>query len=276
MVNPLATLGLGLIVGGLALPLAVAPLYNWLARTLRGAQMPAGYLISGLLPGAALSAMCRLEPTWSERHLALLAILGSLNVGLGYLLALRSSQIVDTLSGILIAQSGSSILALTIVRTAGWNVLFYVTASSSLSLACLWALVINARQPDGQPIALEDIAGLGRRRPWLAAAVTLCLLNLVAIPPLAGGMGQIALYRAVATAGRGWVLTPAAIGRLLSWFLAGRWLRAIWQLPLVDRRWVLTTSEIAVVAILAAIGSLLGGIGVKPLLNWIATLASTP
>ncbi len=270
--NPLAALGLGLIIGGLTLPLGVASLHTWLASMLRETRTPGRYLVSCVLPGAAIAALGHFEQAWSEWLLALLSILGSLNIGLGYLLALRSSQIPEVLSGIVIAQSGVSTLALTAVPTTGWEVLFYVIASNGLSVTCLWAWAVGARPVDRRPLIVENIAGLGRHRPWLAGAATLGLLNLAGMPPLAGGMGQLALFRAVVAGGRGWAIFPAAIGVLLAWFMAGRWIWTMWMRPLQERTWLPVAPEIAVIALVTAGGALLAGTQAEAIMDWIANL----
>src|SRR3546814_16832136 len=53
--------------------------------------------------------------------------------------------------------------------------------------------------------ALDDYAGLAGGRPWAALALTIAFLSLVGIPPLAGFIGKLALFRATIEAGYAWL-----------------------------------------------------------------------
>src|SRR3546814_7787676 len=44
--------------------------------------------------------------------------------------------------------------------------------------------------------ALGDYTGLSQVKPWAALALTIAFLSLVGIPPLAGFVGQLTLFRA--------------------------------------------------------------------------------
>jgi NADH-quinone oxidoreductase subunit N len=275
-VNPWATLGALLIVGGLALSLGLVPLHTWLYDTYRQVPAPSGVLVSLVLPAAVTAALSRLVQAWPEPPHWLLAIPGAAGVLLGYGHALRSWRVRDALAGVAAAQSGLLFLAWNTAPAAGWGPLFHTLMANGLSLSCFWALVVNARHPDNRPLVLGDIAGLGRRRPWMAAALTLCLLNLAGAPLLAGWAGQLYVVRTALTAGYPWVIAPFAAWALLAWLLAGKWMSAIWlQLP-GERAWLRTAPEIAVVALAAAGGALLGGIYAAPIWAWIASLAIGP
>ena len=60
---------------------------------------------------------------------------------------------------------------------------------------------------------LERFAGLGQKRPWLAAMMTLFLLSLAGIPPFAGFMGKILVFQAAIQTG---YITLAVIGIVTS------------------------------------------------------------
>jgi NADH-quinone oxidoreductase subunit N len=272
--NPLAVMGSGLVLAGLGVPLVIVPFHSWLTGIYRGTRTPAGILIALILPGTAIVSLGRLAPVLSARTLALLSLLGSLSILWGYWRALRSALLRDGLAGIATAQSGLLLLALIGLPTMGWSPLFYVLVSNGLNLLCLWALDANARRIDGEALLLTDIVGLGRRRPWLAGAVTLCVLNIAGMPPLSGWTAQMIAARAATAGGAGWVIGLSIAGMFLAWLFAGRWLHALWMRPTADRAWTSSMPEIAVVAVVSAAGTLLIGTYAGLLLGSFTALAA--
>ena len=82
------------------------------------------------------------------------------------------------------------------------------TAGAFAGLAALERLGGN----DPQPWDLDRFAGLAKRRPWAAAAIALLMLSLAGIPPTAGFMGKLLVFRAAVDAG----LVPLAVIGMLS------------------------------------------------------------
>ena len=270
--DPVAMLGLGLVVSGVAPLLGVIPFHTWLPGTTNRARVLGAALISMILPGAAIATLARLGGTWTGRPLAVLAVLGALSVGYGYLRALRAHRVRDAVAGVAIAQSGTLTMALGTVPTEGWSTLLYVLFGSGLHLACLWGMAVNARRQDGAPLTIDDIAGLGQRRPWLATAVTLCLLSLAGAPPLAGAMGQLRLLPSIIAHGYGWAAGLAIAGNGIAWLLLFRWAFTMWMHPLPDRAWVPTSPEVPVVVLSAAIGTFAAGVYAGVVIEWIEQL----
>jgi len=64
--------------------------------------------------------------------------------------------------------------------------------------------------------AVRDYAGLGRRHPLLALALSLFLLSLVGIPPLAGFVGKVYLFGAAVRAGFVWLAVIAVLNSALA------------------------------------------------------------
>jgi NADH-quinone oxidoreductase subunit N len=57
---------------------------------------------------------------------------------------------------------------------------------------------------------------MGRRAPWLAAAMTVFLLSLAGIPATAGFIGKWWLFAAIIQAGYGWLAVVAALNTAVS------------------------------------------------------------
>jgi NADH-quinone oxidoreductase subunit N len=266
--NSLAALGIGITIAGLSQWWGLEPwgAFRWAPHTGQ-APTPRGLLIALILPGAAAAAMSRLSGALAGPWLTVLAVLGSLSLVVGYLRALCSYHIAGMLRGIIAAQSGILALALVCQPTVGWAPFFYLLASNALSLLGLWVVI-----SDGDTNTRDDVAGLGKRTPWLAAGATLCLLNLAGMPPLAGLTGQTALLQASTQEGHRWLQAPLAASSLPAWLWATRWILTFWVRLPQDRPQRRTSPEIALIALLSAGGTLLAGLGAARIWGWIDAL----
>jgi NADH-quinone oxidoreductase subunit N len=74
-------------------------------------------------------------------------------------------------------------------------VLYYLSGYLFTVLAAFTVICLVLRQADGED--LSGLAGLHRRAPLLAAALTLAMASLAGIPPLAGFFGKFLLLKAV-------------------------------------------------------------------------------
>jgi NADH-quinone oxidoreductase subunit N len=87
-----------------------------------------------------------------------------------------------------------------------------------------WAVVIALEKAEGKGLAIDDYAGLGRRKPALAAAMTIFMLSLTGMPPTLGLVGKFYLFR---TAIAGGFVGLAVIGVLTSLISAYYYLRVV-------------------------------------------------
>jgi NADH-quinone oxidoreductase subunit N len=102
-------------------------------------------------------------------------------------------------------------------------VLFYLLAYTFTTVGTFGVLTLCERAGE-EAVAVRDYAGLGRRHPTLAFTLSLFLLSLVGIPPLAGFVGKFYLFGAAVQAGYLWL---AVIGVLNSAVAAYYYLRVI-------------------------------------------------
>jgi len=143
--------------------------------------------------------------------------------------------------------------------------LFYLAAYTLTSFGA-WGVVIALEKADGSGLNIDDYAGLGRRQPLLAAAMTVFMLSLIGLPPTLGLVGKIYLFRAVIAGG---YYPLAVVGVLTSMLSAFYYLRVVVKMymqdgePLVTReRWLDLT--VAAMAVLTVVISLFPA----PLFDW--------
>src|SRR3546814_6181133 len=64
--------------------------------------------------------------------------------------------------------------------------------------------------------ALGDYTGLSQVKPWAALALTIAFLSLVGIPPLAGFVGKLTLFRATIEGDYAWLAILAVANTVIS------------------------------------------------------------
>ena len=102
-----------------------------------------------------------------------------------------------------------------------------------------WGIVISLEEANGKGLEIDDYAGLGRKKPLMAAAMTVFMLSLTGIPPTLGLIGKFYLFSAVIAADFYWL---AIVGVLTSLISAFYYLRVVVTMYMKDGE-PKTTSE---------------------------------
>src|SRR5437879_12150974 len=125
-----------------------------------------------------------------------------------------------------VAPAGHLLVAVGTGTTAGLAAfIFYLVAYTLTTLAAFALLAAKGR--DGErDVRIDDLAGLGTSRPWLAFALAVCMLSLLGFPGTAGFIGKWYILVAATAAGQ---LLLAAILVLTSVISAGSCLLVIME-----------------------------------------------
>jgi NADH-quinone oxidoreductase subunit N len=119
-------------------------------------------------------------------------------------------------------------------------------------------VVIALEKSEGKGLEIADYAGLGRKYPALAAAMTVFMLSLIGFPPTLGMVGKFYLFRAVLSGGYVWL---AIIGVLTSLISAFYYLRVVVTMymqdgdPVTEREtWLtITTGATAIITVVVSL-----------------------
>jgi NADH-quinone oxidoreductase subunit N len=218
--GPLFWTGAGLLAVGLAFKLALVPFHTWAPDVYQGAPFPAAAFMSVVPKVAAFAALARvllvaLSPA-APIASAILAALAVLTMTVGNLLSLAQEDLKRTLAYSGIVQAGYVLVALVPGSQGGAAaVLFYLLGYALTNLGAF--AVVTAWSCRGQShIAVHDLAGMGFRRPWMAAALALFLLSLAGIPLTAGFAGRFQAFDVAMQAGWRWLVVVAALNSVVS------------------------------------------------------------
>jgi NADH-quinone oxidoreductase subunit N len=152
---------------------------------------------------------------------------------LGNLTALRQTNIVRMLAYSSIAQGGFILVPLAVAEDAPVSsfeaVVIYILIYGAMNLGAFAVVIAVARRTGSA--AISSYRGLGQTAPALGLTMTVFLMSLAGIPPLAGWFAKFVMFRAVFEAS-----TPsatvlgviAAVNTVIAFFYYAAVARQIW------------------------------------------------
>ena len=226
-------IGAAMILVGLGFKVAVVPFHMWTPDVYQGAPtsvtgfMAVGAKVAGF--AALLRVFFLAYPSLAPSMAPVIAVLAAVTMILGNVVAIAQTNIKRLLAYSSIANAGYILMALVpmgqdeIAARAVASALFYLFTYAITSF-CAWAVVIAVEQSEDKGLEINDYAGLGRRQPLLAAAMTVAMLSFTGIPPTLGFFGKFFLFGTVIEGGYIWL---ALVGVLTSLVSAYYYLRVV-------------------------------------------------
>ncbi len=233
--HPELVLGILLVFLGLGFKIGMVPLQVWVPDVYQGAPTPVTAFLSVGSKAAGFALLLRLNASiagpGTERSLQLLfTALAFATLFYGNLAAIPQTNVKRLMGYSSIGHCGYMLLGFAVLRVGGDSlvggeggrfdpataaegtgaVLFYLLAYAFTNMAAFVAIVVFSGATGSHE--LDDYAGLSRRSPLLAGSLTVALLSLAGVPPLAGFFGKFLLLRSVALTGPEGLLLLAAAG----------------------------------------------------------------
>lgn len=196
--SPLAIAGLGLALAGLYYKLAIFPFHFWTPDVYQGSSNETASLIASLPKVGAAAVLVRFVSLAAPGHATVAALLSGLAIAsmlFGNLIALVQTDFKRLLGFSGIAHAGYTVVGFVALSDAGYaSALYYISGYMLMVLACF--VVISRVSRDGTNVAIEELAGLHRRSPLLAATLIVGVFGLAGIPPFVGFMGKLSILTA--------------------------------------------------------------------------------
>ena len=194
------TVGVVLIVVGLAIKMAVFPLHGWMPDAYTYAPPPVTMFIAAVMSKVSAYALLRvlffvLPPTGAvETALSVLSWVAAGGVLAGSVLALAQTDVRRMLAYSSVGQMGYVVLGLSLGNAAALTGALLHITGHALAKACLFGAVGSLPRETTQA-DVAGFAGASRRAPLTMAAFTLAALSLVGVPPTAGFFSKWYLLR---------------------------------------------------------------------------------
>ncbi len=202
-------LGILMVLAAFGFKLAAAPFHMWAPDTYQGAPIPVAAFLSTVPKAAMFGALARLLLASSDLFdfelIVALAALSVLSVILGNLVAITQQEITRLLAYSGVAQVGYLLMGVCALGS-GWSskqldltqealgaLLFYLLVYTVTNMA-LWVVILLVSELR-QSSNLDAFNGLSKSSPLLAFALLIGTLSLAGVPPLAGFVGKVYLFR---------------------------------------------------------------------------------
>ena len=231
-IQPLLLMGIVMTLVGFAFKIAAAPFHLWAPDAYQGAPVPSAAFIAsgskvasfvvlgkivlvGFGPVHGSAAWHAMIAGWAP----VLAVLAALSIVIGNLVALAQSNVRRLLAYSAVAHAGYTLLGLIAGGRDGFSAtLFYTTVYAFTLVGAFGVVALVRRETSGDD--LQNFTGLRSRSPLLAGCMSIFMLSLAGLPPLAGFFGKFYLFsvalRAGANHGLLWLVALALFGSLVS------------------------------------------------------------
>jgi NADH-quinone oxidoreductase subunit N len=210
--SPLLAVALVMVVVGFGFKVAAAPFHLWAPDAYQGAPVASAAFIasaskvagialffrlfwSGLVPGVGSTWSFDGPPGW----FVVLGLLAAASLLLGNFAAIVQGNLRRLLAYSAIAHAGIMLLGVMIGGTAGTRPLLYYVITYAIATVGAFGIVATLEAAGVGP-RITDLAGLWRRSPVLAACLSVFVLSLAGIPPLAGFFGKFFIFAGIFSA----------------------------------------------------------------------------
>ncbi|MGH1481108.1 MAG: NADH-quinone oxidoreductase subunit NuoN [Geminicoccales bacterium] len=204
-------IGLVFVAAGLAFKLAAVPFHMWTPDVYEGAPTPVTAFLAAAPKVAAMGLTIRVfyQPfgDWVSQWQQIIVFISIASMLLGAFAAIGQSNIKRLLAYSGIGHIGFALVGLAAGTEKGvYSVLVYLAIYLVMTLGAFACVLVMRR--NGAPVEqIDDLRGLARQQPLLAASIAVFMFSLAGIPPLAGFFGKLYVFMAAVDAD----LVPLAI-----------------------------------------------------------------
>ncbi|MFQ4143050.1 NAD(P)H-quinone oxidoreductase subunit N [Chlorogloeopsis sp. ULAP02] len=185
------------VIAGVGFKISAAPFHQWTPDVYEGAPTPVIAFLSVGSKAAGFALAIRLLttvfPLVAEEWKFVFTALAVLSMILGNVVALAQTSMKRMLAYSSIAQAGFVMIGLIADSQAGYaSMVFYLLVYLFMNLCGFTCIILFSLRTGTDQIA--EYSGLYQKDPLLTLGLSIALLSLGGIPPLAGFFGKIYLF----------------------------------------------------------------------------------
>jgi len=233
-------LGVLLVIVGLGFKISAFPFQIWTPDVYQGAPTPTTAFLAVGSKAAGFVLLLRFlftaVPSVVHTHAftTMFLVISGITILYGNLCALPQRNLKRLLGYSSISHAGYLLLGVAALNASGQAaILYYLAGYVFTVLAAFLVIAIVLRHLDAEDIS--GLAGLNQRSPLLAATMTISMVSLAGIPPLAGFFGKFLLLKSAVEAaqttgnnGYYWLVFIALAGVVISLYYYFGIIRAIY------------------------------------------------
>lgn len=278
------TVALMMMIAGLTFKLAIVPFHMWAPDVYEGAPTPVTAFLSIGSKAAGLAAIVRIFDgmliAFATDIMAphnwglMLAVLAAITMIIGNIVALRQTNIKRMLAYSSIAQAGYIMVGVVAATQLGVaSVGFYMFAYMFANMGAFAIVVVYAEKTGSEQIS--DFAGLSKSSPVLSALMSMFMLSLAGIPPLAGFMAKYYIFAAAIQAGYTWLVILALLTSVISLYYYANIIRLMYLVDGENKHHIIPSFPAGLVLGIAGIGVVLFGVLPQSILDLAIQTASS-
>ena len=256
-----------LIIAGLAFKVSLFPFHFWAPDVYEGAPTPVAGFLSTASKAAGFAVILRLLtasfPILSSNWSLILAVLATLSMTVGNLIAITQKSVKRMLAYSSIAHAGYAMIGVVAFSQLGMaSVVFYLIAYVLTNLLAFGIVGIVGRATGSDDFSAYN--GLSRRNSTLALGALVAFLSLAGMPPFAGFVAKVFVFLAAINSGWIWLAVVGVLNSIVGLFYYLNVLKSIYLYRIEnqdeDKHPLLVRRPAAVALVVLVVGILLVGI----------------
>ena len=219
--------GVALVTVGLLFKTAAAPFHAWSPDVYQGAPTPVtGFMAAGVKATAFLALVrfyYMVGGSFGWDMAPFLWTVAILTIAVGTVVGVVQSDVKRMLAYSAIAHAGYMLIGIIAFNGLAISaLLLYALAYGAATVGAFGVVTLvrasHAGAAGAEATDLESFAGLGRRSPWLAGAMTVFLLSFAGVPLTAGFIAKFELFIAGVGGGALWLVIAAVVSSAITAF----------------------------------------------------------
>ena len=215
-------IGMILTTVGLGFKVALVPFHAWTPDVYEGAPTNVTAFMAAATKAAAFAGLLRIYVTafgfLTDVWVPILAVLAAITMLYGAVVALVQQDVKRILAYSALSHAGYAAIGVAAASPAGVSGTLWYLMTYALSTLAAFGAVIAIERRNHRQVTLGDMRGLGRTSPALAGIMSVALLSLAGLPPLAGFVGKLQVFTAGVESGLTWLVVIGVISSVIAAF----------------------------------------------------------
>lgn len=218
--NILVFIGMALMFAGLAFKVSLVPFHSWTPDVYQGAPTPITGFMSVATKAAGFALIARIFyialTDLQEIWMPFLFGISVLTMLVGNIAAIFQNDVKRMLAYSGIAHAGYLLIGIVANSQDGMaSIIFYLSVYLFMNIGA-FAVVFVMEGEGRESNSIYRFKGLAKRKPLLAAAMSLFMLSLAGFPPTAGFFGKLFVFFAAIKEGYILITVLAVIASMIS------------------------------------------------------------
>lgn len=263
--SPLALAAFLLVIAGFAFKTALVPFHMWVPDAYEGAPTPVAAFMGAAVKAGGVIVLWRLVSLFDGGPVReVFWWLTAVTLVFANLAALPQAGLKRLLAYSSVAHAGYLAVAFFGGARGAEAVLYYLPVYAMATLGAFAVAAVLEKGETGPKV--EDLAGLAKTRPWLAAAMAAFMFSLAGVPPLAGFFAKFYAFAGAVRSGHTGLVVIAVLMSAVSMYYYLKVTVAMYMKPPASQQAPEPAGLAEAVIFLMAAGVLLAGLFSSPIL----------